>query len=187
MDLLDPKDLAVLVIDVQVGLFCASPPPFEAGPVIERINSVSAKARAAAVPIILVQHDGPPEGDWLVPQSPGWQLHPDLQREPGDLILRKTTGDGFYETDLEKTLRRRGIRRLLLMGYATDFCIDATLRNAVSKDFEVLVVSDAHTTDDAPTLKAAEIRAHFNWAWAESSSRRGVHLLNAQQVRFGES
>jgi nicotinamidase-related amidase len=184
MSSLPAHRLAVLIIDVQAGLFRTMPPPFEACEVIDRINSVSAKARAARVPIMFLQHDGPADGDWLVPFSPGWQLDPELQHKPGDFVIRKTTGDAFYGTDLEKKLRSGGIQSLVLMGYATDFCVDSTLRNAVSKDFEVFVISDAHTTNDAPGLKAALIRQHFNWIWAEGPSSRGIHLIEAEKVSF---
>jgi|SRR6516225_5193187 nicotinamidase-related amidase len=186
MTLISSAQSAVVVVDVQVGLFCTNPAPFEAGAVIRRINSVTAKARAAFVPVIFVQNDGPPEGDWLVPYSHGWQLHPDLSKEPGELIIRKTTPDAFYGTTLEQTLRSRRIQSLVLLGYATDFCIDSTLRNAASKEFEVFVISDAHTTNDTPTLNASLIRRHFNWIWSDSSSSRGIHVLKADELIFGE-
>jgi nicotinamidase-related amidase len=184
MDALSTDHLAILVVDVQTGLFKTSPPPFEADLVIHRINSVTTKGRAAGVPVIFVQHQGPPDGHWLVPESEAWQLHPDLKHESGDLLIRKTTVDAFYGTNLQQTLRSRNLHSILLMGYATDFCVDSTLRNAASKEFEIFVVSDAHTTNDTQALKAAQIRAHFNYAWGESSSRRGIHLLEADRVRF---
>jgi nicotinamidase-related amidase len=178
--------LAVLVIDVQVGLFCTDPPPLEAAEIIQRINSVTSKARAARVPIIFVQNDGPAEGDWLVPYTDDWKLQPDLARDPGELVIRKTTGDAFYGTVLEQTLRSQDIQSLILMGYATDFCMDSTLRNAVSKEFEVFVIADAHTTNDTSKLSASLIRQHFNWVWSESPSRRGIHLLNTEDLIIGQ-
>jgi nicotinamidase-related amidase len=178
---------AVLVIDVQVGLFCTKPPPFEAAEVIARINSVTGKARAARVPIIFVQNDGRPEGNWLVPHSDGWQLHPDLDRAHDDPLIRKNTGDAFYGTDLERMLRAAGVQSLVLMGYATEFCIDSTLRNGASKDFGIHVILDAHTTNDAPMLKAPVIRQYFNWVWSDLSSRGGIHLSSANEIQFRDS
>ena len=180
-------ELAVVVIDVQVGLFDAKPAPFESAEVIQRINVVTSRARAANVPVFLVQNDGPEDGDWLRPFAPDWQLHPDLRKEPTDILIRKTTGDVFYGTDLEKQLLRKGIRSLVLTGYASDFCVDATIRNGASKKFELFVVSDAHTTNDAPRIKASDIREHLNWVWSDSASAGGIYLVKTVDVNFSNS
>jgi len=179
-----PDHAAVLVIDVQVGLFCAKPPPLEAEAVIARINEVTAQARKAGAPVIFIQHDGGLEDADLAPGTDGWNLHPDLQVRLGEPVIRKTTCDAFYGTPLEAELRARGITTLLLTGFATDFCVDSTLRGAASKDFAVIIVADAHTTTDNPVLKAELVRQHHNWAWTNLITRKGVTILNAGEVRF---
>jgi nicotinamidase-related amidase len=180
-----PDYTAVLVIDVQTGLFCTEPAPFEAEEVVARINAVTAKARKARSPVIFIQHDGEPGGEDVVACTEGWKLHPGLDVRPGDVVLRKTTCDAFYGTALEAELRSRGIKTVMLMGYATDFCVDATLRSATSKDFGIIVIADAHTTSDNPVLKAEVVRQHHNWAWANAITKRGVTVLKASEVRFG--
>jgi nicotinamidase-related amidase len=179
-----PAQTAVLVIDVQRGLFCAEPAPSEAEAVVMRINTVTAKARQAGARVIFFQHDGKPGGEDVVPFTEGWKLHPALEVHPGELVVRKTTCDAFYGTALEATLRSHGITTLVLAGYATDFCVDATLRSAASKDFHVVVVADAHTTTDSPVLKADQVRQHHNWAWPHSISSKGVTVLKAGELNF---
>ncbi len=180
-----PAQTAVLVIDVQRGLFCSKQPPFEAEAVVMRINAVTEKARQAGAPVIFIQHDGEPGGEDVMPFTEGWQSHPELEVRPGELVIRKTTCDAFYGTPLVAELRSRGITTLVLTGYATDFCVDATLRSAVSRDFGVIVVADAHTTSNNPVVKAELVRRHHNWAWANSITRRGVTVLQASEVCFG--
>ena len=180
-----PAHTAVLVIDVQKGLFCSKPAPFEAEAVVARINAVTAQARQAGAPVIFIQHDGEPGGEDVVPFTEGWKLHPALEVLPGELVIRKTTCDAFYDTSLEAELRSRGITTLLLMGYATDFCVDATLRSAASKDFSVIVVADAHTTSDNPVVKPELVRQHHNWAWANAITTRVVRVITASEMRFG--
>lgn len=175
---------AVLVIDVQIGLFRTNPPPFEAEAVIAHINNLTAKARQAGAPVFFIQHDGSPGESWLVPFSEAWKLHPDLHLETSDLVIRKTACDAFYRTSLESELRSRGITTLVLTGYATDFCVDATLRNALSRDFRVIVAADAHTTSDGPTLKADSVRQHHNWAWANLTAKENVLVLPAREAAF---
>jgi nicotinamidase-related amidase len=179
-----PEHTAVLVIDVQAGLFCAEPEAFEAEAVVARINEVTAKARKAGAPVFFIQHDGESNDDNVAPFTDGWKLHPSLDVRPGDPVIRKTTCDAFYGTSLESELRSRGITTLLLMGFATDFCVDTTLRVAASKDFGIIVVADAHTTTDNPVLKADLVRQHHNWAWANCISKRGVSVLKASELRF---
>jgi len=179
-----PTQTAFLVIDVQTGLFCANPAPFEAEAVVAHINTVTAKARQAGAPVIFIQHDGEPGGEDVVPFTEGWKLHPELEVRTENLVIRKTTCDAFYGTPLEAELRSRGITTLVLMGYATDFCVDATLRSAASKDFGVIVVAEAHTTSDNSILKADLVRRHHNWAWANATTRKGVSVIKASEVRF---
>ena len=76
--------------------------------------------------------------------------------------MRKTTPDSFLRTDLEARLRERGITRLLIGGYASEFCVDTTVRRAAALGFEVVLLADAHTTHDKPHASAAQIRAHEN-------------------------
>lgn len=174
-----PKS-AVLVIDVQNGLFGSSPPPFEADAVLEQINRVLARARRAGLPIFFLQHDGDASEN-VAPLTNGWRLHDRLLVDPADKIIRKTTCDSFYKTSLEADLRSREISRLFIMGYATDFCIDATVRSAASKEFEVVVISDAHTTNDNPVLKAQQVRDHLNWVWPNCAAAIGITVIPAAE------
>jgi nicotinamidase-related amidase len=183
MNLISSEQAAVLVIDVQVGLFSMDPPPFEGERLIARINQVTAAARAARVPVFFVQQDGGPEEN-LAPFTKGWRLHPSLQIQPEDRILRKTACDAFYRSPLESELRARNIGTVIIMGYATDFCIDATIRNCVSKDFHVLVIADGHTTSDSPVLKAELIRRHHNWVWPNCVSTKPIEVLEAGSLHF---
>lgn len=170
------------MIDVQIGLFCAKPPPFDAAGTIARINETTAKARAAGVPVIFLQHDSDPVEGCCVPFTAGWQLHPDLCVQPRELTLRKQTCDAFHGTALESELRSRGIDTVVLTGYATEFCIDSTLRVAVSKGFQVVVVADAHTTSDSPFLSAQTIREHHNWVWANLLPAGAVSVIPTAEL-----
>ena len=66
-----PDHAAVLVIDVQRGLFCTKPAPFEAEAVVARINAVMERARQAGAPVIFIQHDGEVGGEDVVPFTEG--------------------------------------------------------------------------------------------------------------------
>jgi nicotinamidase-related amidase len=155
------KKQALLVIDVQVGI--ARGKHIHAGwpAILGNIVDLIVRARARNIPVIFLQHDGEP-GDRLQPGSEGWALCPELGVLPSDIIVRKTASDSFFNTRLESTLREQGIQRLIVAGCMTEYCVDTTVRRAVSLGFDVTLAADAHGTWNSPALDAAKIIEHHN-------------------------
>lgn len=151
---------ALLIIDIQRALFQVEPRPFEADLVVQRINDLAERARSLAIPVIFVQHEK--EGSPLAFQSEGWQLQKNLITGGGDLFLRKTTPDAFLRTQLEQILNDFGAKHVVICGYASEFCVDTTVRRAAALGYGVTLAADAHTTCDKPHAGAAAIRAHEN-------------------------
>lgn len=160
------KRTALLVIDMQVGLFTAATPRWDADGVVARINAVVKAVRHRGGTVVFIQHDGP-AGDPFEPGQPGWALLPGLVRDAADMVVHKTACDAFYATDLARLLEARGVRQLIVTGCATDYCVDTTVRAALSRDFDVLVVADGHTTADRPHVSAESLIRHYNWLWPD--------------------
>ncbi len=136
--------------------------------IVSRINELSSAFRAGGHKVIFVQHDGSREGCFL-PGSEDWSLLPELHVYPDDIVVSKTANDAFYRTELQNILSQNGISELYITGCATDFCVDTTVKSALSRDFNVTVVADAHTTADRPFINAPTVIAHYNWLWADMS------------------
>ena len=150
---------AVVVIDVQSGLFDDPPRPYEADEVVQRINHVTSQARAAGVPVIFIQSEHP---GFLEYGTHRWQLQSGLTVKESDIKIRKTIANAFLKTNLEETLKAIGATHLILCGYSTEFCIDSTLRYASAPGYTIQLVTDAHTTHDKEHLSAKQIREHHN-------------------------
>ncbi|MDN3577577.1 cysteine hydrolase family protein [Chitinimonas viridis] len=151
---------ALLIIDVQRGLFDPLPHPYEADAVVDRINQLSIRAREAGMPVMMVQHER--LGSALAHGSEGWQLQEDLLVTAGDIMVRKTTPDAFLRTPLAELLVQHGVSRLVICGYATEFCVDTTTRRAAALGYPVVLAADAHTTHDKAHATALQIRTHHN-------------------------
>lgn len=82
-------------------------------------------------------------GKLLIDGSWDWRIVDALQPQPGDKVIRKSRYSGFCNTELEAYLRTLGIRHLLFTGVATNICVDATARDAYSREFWPILVEDA--------------------------------------------
>ena len=70
---------ALLIVDMQVGLLSGDPKHDLPG-VIDRINRLAAHVRTQSGMVIFIQHCGD-AGDDFEPQTPGWELLPELIRD----------------------------------------------------------------------------------------------------------
>ena len=171
---------ALLVIDMQVGLFEGDPPRYDADGVIQRVNEIAKNLRATGGTVIFIQHED--EGN-LKRGTRGWEILPSLERKDSDLLVHKQACDSFYESDLEDILEKHGVQQLIVTGCATDFCVDTTVRAAASRNYEVIVVEDGHTTKDRQHLDAKLIIDHHNWMWKNLIlPRNEVKVLPASRV-----
>lgn len=85
----------------------------------------------------------------------GFQIVPELDVRPEDIIVDKTSNSAFTYTDLELILRAQGITHLMLTGCTTDVCVHTTLREACDRNFQCLTISDACASGDPYAHAAA--------------------------------
>jgi nicotinamidase-related amidase len=172
---------ALLVIDVQNGVLGAA---HDRDQVVARIAGVVAKARAAGVPVVWVQHNS----DELPKDTEPWQIVPELVRDDAEPLVQKYHGDSFEGTDLEAILAGLGAGRLLLAGAQTDACIRSTLHGALTRGYDTILIADAHTTEDltawgAPTPD--KVIAHTNMYWAyQTAPGRTAGTVTADDLDF---
>ena len=159
---------ALLVIDVQNDIVAGMGTP-ERQPAIDRaldeivvrLRGLQEKARQTGIPVIMVQHDGGP-GDELEKGTAGWEIREEVALKPGDILVEKRSCDSFHETELQAVLKQRDISHLVVGGCQTQYCVDTTVRRAVSLGYDVTLIGDAHTTGDTASLQFADIVAHHN-------------------------
>lgn len=177
----DRPNTALLVIDVQNGVVSGA---HERDQVVANINVAIDAARTQDVPVIWIQHSS----ENLVKESEQWQFVPELKRDASEALVPKTFPDSFEETDLESILAAGGIGRLFITGAQTDECIRSTLHGAITRGYDVTLVSDAHTTGDmseygAPTPD--KVIAHTNLYWQyHRAPGRTAGVQSAAEVSF---
>jgi nicotinamidase-related amidase len=146
---------ALLVIDM-VRDFVTGRLGFEAArALVAPMREFLAWARFHRLPVAYLQ-DAHVEGD---PEIPLWGEHamagtegaetvPELAPRPGELVLHKHVYSGFQGTDLAERLRERVVDTVLLVGVATDICVQHTCADAFFRRFRPVVLSDLTATLD---------------------------------------
>jgi nicotinamidase-related amidase len=175
-----PDSTALVIIDVQLGMFDEAEPVYQGHALLETLGALLRQARAAGVPVIYVQHDGS-ENHPLRPDRPGWPIHPAIAPAKDEAVVRKLHPDAFQGTTLQAALEARGIKHLVVAGIKTEYCVDTTCRRAYSLGYDVTLVQDGHSTWDTENLKAPQIIAHHN----QTLGGWFVTLKPAGAIQFG--
>jgi nicotinamidase-related amidase len=165
---------ALLVIDVQQGLFERTNPIYGAEEVLTNITTLIDRARQAGVPVIFIQHSN---DNTLVKGTPQWKFHPRIQPAVGEPVIHKLQGNAFAETNLGETLREKNVGTLVLTGLLTHGCVKSTCLGALELGYRVILVHDGHSnfSEDAPKL----IRE-----WNRKLSKKKAELKAAAEVEF---
>jgi nicotinamidase-related amidase len=166
---------ALLVIDVQAGLFQKSTPIYQADDLLRKINTLIDRAHHAGVPVIYVQHSDQRD---LIRDSEGWQLHPQLRPLEKDGFIFKEKSNSFEGTNLDETLRSKGIERLVITGLVTHGCVKNGCIGAKQLGYQVILVQDAHSNY---STKAAQLLEE----WNEKLRNENVELKTASEITFG--
>ena len=174
------SDIALVIIDVQKGMFSfPEMQPHGGKDIVAPLNSLIAKARQSKVNIIFVQH----QGTGNHPLKVGTELYDiieELDNTSEDIYIVKTQCGSFHETDLRKTLVTLNVKKLVIGGLQTEFCVDTAIRTAKDYGYEVTAIKDGHTTFDSETLSAVDIKTHHQAIWGQGFAA----VMLAQDIEF---
>jgi len=174
---------ALLVIDMQKGSFTQKTPRFDTTGVVKRINELAELFRELNYPVVYIQHDGTGTGEFEK-NATDWENLDDLHVESADIRIDKYANDVFYKSELHSKLKKLKVSELFITGCATDFCVESTIQSALTKDFDITVVEDGHTTGERPHLKAEKVIEHYNWVWQNMIPTKGqIKVKKTEKIK----
>ena len=74
--------------------------------------------------------------------TPGAEVLREIERLDVDIVLPKRRFSAFFKTDLDQTLRLKGIDTVAVAGINTHFCVLTTALDALSHDFCTIILED---------------------------------------------
>lgn len=170
---------ALLVLDVVNAIFELPVPLHDPDGFVERVRDLLDRARAKHVPVVHFRHLGA-EGSRFAPGGRGRELVARVAAVAGEVVLDKREPDMFVGTPLAELLAERSVDEVVICGFATEGCIDSTVRSAWAKGFKVVLASGAHTTTENAVLSAEQIVNHHDLVLA-----RFARVVPAADVVFG--
>ena len=170
---LNPKHTALLVIDVQRALFEKSTPIYQADRFLANINVLIGDWRSVGGLVIFVQHNNQ---KILIKNSSGWQFHHNLGVRETDLVVHKTHGNAFQDTDLGQILGMRNNRNIVITGLVTQGCVRATCLGGIQLGYRVILASDGHSNY---SKNAADIIEK----WNQELLRQQIDIYTTKEIR----
>ncbi|MFD5813969.1 isochorismatase family protein [Streptomyces sp. NPDC127038] len=172
-------DTALLIIDLQTALLSDA---HEVEACLHKVAHLAERARCASMPVIYLRQRLPDVPAGLI------DVHPTVAPQLGDVVLDKDGADSFLDTGLGKLLDEQEVCRVIITGFATEYCVDSTGRSALSRGYDLVLVSDGHTTPERPpgaAPSAAQVIAHHNTTFsAIQYAERSITVEPAAHIRF---
>ena len=110
----------------------------------------------------------------------------ELEPQAGDAVFYKTRYSGFYQTDLDATLKRLRAKYLIVNGCTTSVCVESTVRDAMFRDYSCVLLADCAAEPVGQGLPRSNheasllvIQTLFGWV---SASDEFVRALRAHPV-----
>jgi nicotinamidase-related amidase len=166
--------VALLVIDVQQGLFRKSTKLYKADELLATINGIVERAHAAGAPVFFIQHSSEKVLPW---GSEDWQLHPALHPTGADRIIHTLKGNAFEGTELDGELAALGVGAVVVTGLVTHGCVKNSCIGAHDLGYRVVLVTDGHSSYSKDASKLIE-------EWNETLSHDIAELRTAGEVAF---
>ena len=151
--------MILLVVDIQKGITDNRLYNFER--FIDRTTKIIDTARKHHVEVIYIQHDDGPGTGFSVGDEE-FEIADQVKPEANEKIYYKTINSCFGNPDLVEYLKSTNEKQLIIVGLQTNFCIDATVKSAFERGYEVIIPEGTNSTFDNDYMTAETTYKYYN-------------------------
>src|SRR5438309_7012821 len=124
----------------------------------------------------------------LIRDNWGTDIVNELKPQSGDITIYKTRFSGFYQTDLDATLKKLGLKYLIMAGVTTSICVDSTVRDAMFRDYLCVLLKDCMSEPIGSNLprsnhEASLLSVEVLLGWVSDSE----HFIKAFPVKTAKA
>lgn len=152
--------MILLVVDMQKAL-TEDGELYDAEAFMDRNIRLIEAARKNNVEVIFVQHDAG-EGSGFSVGDEDFEIDPRVAPKDGEKVFVKTINSCFGNTDFKAYMEQQEDKRLMVIGLQTNYCIDATVKSAFERGFDVIVPEGTNSTFDNNYMTGETTVAYYN-------------------------
>lgn len=157
--------MVLLVIDIQKGITDSRLYNFEG--FLRDTRKIIDAARTNNVEVIYVQHDDGPGTGFSVGDV-DFEIADQVAPNQAEKVYLKTINSCFGNNELAQYLQAQEDKRLIIVGLQTNFCIDASVKSAFEKGFQVIIPAGTNSTFDNDYMDGKTTYRYYNeMMWPE--------------------
>lgn len=189
MEKIDLNKSCLLIIDMEYDFLDKNSPLFvDFGPkIVKNIKKLLKNFRNRKLPVIFIKREHRKSGididktrieifkknkGLIIENDRSSEIIKELKPLKNEIVVIKRRWSAFFSTELDILLRRLKIENLIITGVQTPNCIRATVYDALSYDYDVIVVSDA-TASNSQKIQKNNLN---------DMEKMGVKLLNTEEI-----
>ncbi len=151
--------MKLLVIDIQKGITDERLYAFES--FISNTKKIIETARQNNVEVIYVQHDDGPGTGFSIGDR-DFEIADQVAPRDGEKIFYKTINSAFGNKELTEYFEQSGEKDLMIVGLQTNFCIDATVKSAFERGYNVMIPQGTNSTFDNDYMDGETTYRYYN-------------------------
>ena len=151
--------MKLIVVDIQKGITDERLYDFEG--FIKNVTNIIDAARQNNVEVIYVQHDDGPGSGFSIGDR-DFEIADQVAPKENEKIYFKTINSCFGNSDFVDYLKSSGEKDLMIVGLQTNFCIDATVKSAFERGFNVIVPQGTNSTFDNDYMDGETTYRYYN-------------------------
>ena len=128
---------------------------------MDNVRKLISEARKCGTEVIYVRHDDG-EGQPLSKENEGFDVCREFAPEEGERVFDKSVNSPFRDSGLLEYLRGKAVKRLIVTGLQTEYCIDATVKCGFEHGFEMIVPEYCNSTFDNDHMTAEQTYRYYN-------------------------
>ncbi|MBO4562532.1 MAG: cysteine hydrolase [Clostridia bacterium] len=157
--------MKLIVVDMQKALMDDELYNFEG--LVENVRKLIETARESGVEVIYVQHDAG-EGTGFSVGDEAFEIADEVAPREGEKVFVKKINSCFGNKEFAAYLEDAKDEALMIIGLQTNFCIDATVKSAFERGYDVIIPEGSNSTFDNPYMNGETTCAYyFNEVWPD--------------------